>query len=109
MGSDNANRVLPHQAPHPAVPNAQAQLVQLFCHSGAAIAALAQSVLLADMRQKHHVAPLPMGCGAVFPSTKATICDPHHAAGMRPGKATAIVIQKCELNRPGFTGGWFVQ
>jgi hypothetical protein len=76
----------------------QAQLVQLFRHSGATITALAQSVLFADMRQKHHIAPLPMRYRSMLPRPKATIRDPHHIASMRPGKPAAIVIQKRELH-----------
>jgi hypothetical protein len=98
MGSHNANRVLAHQTPHPAVPNTQAHLVQLFRHSGPTIAALAQSVLLADMRQKHHVAPLPMRYRPILPSPKATIRNPHHAADMCHRKGSSIVIQKRELH-----------
>jgi hypothetical protein len=58
MGSDHASRVLSHRTPHSAVPNTQAQFVHLRRHSGATMTALAQFVLVADMRQKHHVAPL---------------------------------------------------
>ena len=49
-------------------PDTQARLVQLFRHSGATIAALAQSVLIANMRQKHHVAPLLMRYRPMLPS-----------------------------------------
>jgi hypothetical protein len=55
-------------------------------------------VLSADMRQKHHIASLPMGYRAVLPSTKATVRDPHHAAGMRPGKRPPIVVKESELH-----------
>ena len=41
MGFYHADRVLPHQTPHPSVPNMQAQRVPLFSHPWAAIAALA--------------------------------------------------------------------
>ena len=41
MGSDPCNGSLPHQTPHPAVPHPQAQLVQLFRHFLAAMAARA--------------------------------------------------------------------
>ena len=44
-GSDHTDRILSHQAPHPAVPDVQAQLIQLFSHSGATVAALASPVL----------------------------------------------------------------
>ena len=94
-------------AAYPAMSYTQAQLLQLFRHSGAAIAALAQSVLIADMCQKHHIAPLPMGYRAVFPSPKTTISDPHHAAGMRPGKESPIVIQKRELHGFWAAKNWF--
>ena len=99
MGSDHANGVLPHQTAHAAMPDSQAQLIQLFSHPGAAITALAQSVLIADMRQQHHIAPLAMGYRAVLPGPKAAIRNPHHTAGMRPGEAAAVVIQKRELQR----------
>ena len=98
MGSDHTNRVLPHQTAHPAMSYTQAQLVQLFRHSGATITALAQSVLLADMRQKHHITPLSMRYRSMLPHPKATIRDPHHIASVRPGKPAAIVIQKRELH-----------
>ena len=84
MSSDNADRVLPHQAPHSAEPDAQAQLAQLFRHSGATITALAQSVLFTNIRQKYHIAPLPKGDGPMLPRPKTAIRDPHHAASMRP-------------------------
>jgi len=50
------------------------------------------------MRKKHHVTPLPVGCGAMLPSTKATIRDPHDLAGMGLGKTAAIVVKEGELH-----------
>ena len=72
MGSDHANRVLSHQTPHSAVPDPQAQFVQLFRHSGATITALAQSMLVADMRQNlgHSLGPM-----AFMPSTHRAAAD----------------------------------
>ena len=80
------------------MPDTQAQLVQLFRQSGATITAVAQSVLFANMCQKHHVAPLPMRYRPMLPCSKTSIRDPNHAASMRPGKPAAIVIQKRELH-----------
>jgi hypothetical protein len=55
-------------------------------------------VLIADMRKKHHVTPLPVRCRAMLPSTKATICDPHNPTGLGLGKTTAIVIKEGKLH-----------
>ena len=45
-------------AAHATLANAQAQLVQFLGHARSAIATQTQAVLVADMRQDHHVAPL---------------------------------------------------
>ena len=59
-GSENvpADR-LPFERGQPAA-NLQTQLVQLLRHARPAVASLAQAVPVADMRTKHHVAPLPV-------------------------------------------------
>ena len=80
------------------MPDAQAQLIQLFSHSGSTVAALACFVLIADMRKKHHIAPLPMGYRAVLPRPKAPIRDPHNMAGLSLGKTAVIGSQKRELH-----------
>ena len=93
------------------MPDAQAQLVQLFSHSGTTIAALAQSVLITDMRQKHQVTPLPVGYWPplmvcyqtiagqrMLPSTKATICNRHNVVSVGLGKTAAIVLKESELH-----------
>ena len=110
MGSDTADSILPHQTAHPAVPDTQAQLVQLFGHPGAAIAAQTGPVLIADMRQPsgihsdqwrscpRHVTPLPVRDRPMFPGPKAAIRDPDYPAGLRLGKLAAIVVQKRELH-----------
>ena len=41
--------VFPTNAPHPTVPDRQAQVFQIFGHPGAAIAAQTGPVLIADM------------------------------------------------------------
>ena len=50
--------VFPTNAAHATLANAQAQLVQFLGHARSAIATQTQAVLVADMRQDHHVAPL---------------------------------------------------
>ncbi len=53
-------------AAHPALADADAQLVQLLGHPWSAVAAQAQAVLVADMGEEHHVAPLAMRRGPVL-------------------------------------------
>ena len=54
-------------APDAALANPQAQLIQILALAWPAVAAKAQTMLIADMRQEHHVAPLPMRWGPVLP------------------------------------------
>ena len=54
-------------APDAALADPQAQLIQFLGLAWPAVAAKAQAVLIADMRQEHHVAPLPMRRGPVLP------------------------------------------
>ena len=56
----------PTNAAHPALADADAQLVQLLGHPWSAVAAQAQAVLVADMGEEHHVAPLAMRRGPVL-------------------------------------------
>ena len=50
-------------APDTPLSDTNAQLVQLLGHTRPAVAAQAQPMLFADMRQDHHVAPLTDGRG----------------------------------------------
>ena len=90
--------VFPTNAAHPAVPDTQAQFVQLFRHPGPAVAAQTGAMLVADMRQQHHVPPLPMRWWSVFPGAKASISNAHQATGPLFGKQAAIVVQERELH-----------
>lgn len=57
-----ANRphpVDPNEAANAALANGEASLLQLHCHPRAIISAKAQIILLPNMRQYHHVRPLP--------------------------------------------------
>ena len=98
MSSDHRNGILPHQTTHPAVPDTHPQLVQFFRHPGPAIAAQTGPMLVADVRQQHHVTPLPVRYRAMFPCPQATIRDPHHTARTRLRKDAAIVLKERKLH-----------
>ena len=57
-----------------------ANLLEFFSHSRAAIAAEAQARLLLDMRQNNHVHVLPATGGAAAEGPQATRADIHHPA-----------------------------
>ena len=57
--SFNGDPVLAHQATHPAVPHIDANFLQLFGHSGPAVAAQAQTRLFLDVGQDDHISTLP--------------------------------------------------
>ena len=57
--SFNDDPILAHQPPDTPVPHIDADLLQLFGHPGAAIAAKAQARLFLDMGQNDHVCVLP--------------------------------------------------
>jgi len=59
-GPNNLNAVLAHQSPHPALSDLQAKFVQLLGHARPTVAAQAQAMLFADMRQEHQVASLAL-------------------------------------------------
>lgn len=65
--------VFPTNAANPALTDADAQLVQLLGHARPAIAAQAQAVLIADVRQEHHIAPLAMRRGPVLPGMEPAV------------------------------------
>lgn len=47
-------------------------------------------MLIADVRQEHHVAPLAMRWGPVFPAMEPTLSHPHQATQMAAGQGPAI-------------------
>ena len=57
-GSDNLYPIVPHQAPHAAVPYVQPQFLQFLGHPGPAVALQAKAVLFSDMSQNHHIITL---------------------------------------------------
>jgi len=65
--ADDLDAVLAHQAANPALANADAQLIQLLGHPWSSVAAQAQPVLVGDMCEEHHVAPLAMRRGPGLP------------------------------------------
>jgi hypothetical protein len=118
--SDHRNGILPHQTAHPApltvckqtvvgqrVPDPHTQLVQFFRHPGPAIAAKTGPMLVADVRQQHHVTPLPVRYRAMFPCPQATIRDPHHKARTRLRKEAMIVVKKGKLHGFWAAKNWF--
>ena len=56
--ADDLDAVLAHQTASAVLADADAQLFQLLGHARPAVAAQAQPVLVADMGEEHHVAPL---------------------------------------------------
>lgn len=98
--ADDADAVLAHQTAYPTLSDPQAQLVQLFGHPRPAVAAQAQPMLFADMRQDHHVAPLTDGRGPAQPRAQPAIRYAHHATEMAARKAAPIAGN--ELKPHGF-------
>jgi len=85
LGSDDLDTILTHQTSYTPVPNIQPRLLQLFGHTGAAIALQAKAVLLTDMGQKYHIitlAPLMLvnkHCRAVVGSWDVSAKPETHA------------------------------
>ena len=114
MGSCHTNRVLPHQTPHPSVSDMQAQLVQLFRRSRATIAALAQSVLIADMRQNlgHSfgaMAFMPSTCRALANGIRGGVSkplgrDPWHLSRGRHAPGKGIYDRRPEMRTSRLLG-----
>lgn len=69
--ANDLNAILAHKSPDTALADADAQLLQLLRHAGSTVAAKAQAMLVADMGQEHHVAPLTMRRGAMLPGMQA--------------------------------------
>jgi hypothetical protein len=73
-GSDHFEAVLAHQTTDTAVTNIQADLLQFFRYAGAAIAAKAQTMLLANVSQQHQIITLtPDLSGAHRTPTPGTV------------------------------------
>lgn len=89
--ADSLDAVLAHQTANTALTDADAQLVQLLSHARPAIAAQAEAVLIADMGEEHHVAPLAMRRGPMLPSMKSALGNAHQAAQMAAGQRAAIL------------------
>lgn len=89
--ADDMDAVLAHQPAHPALADADAQLVQLLGHARPAVAAQAQPVLVADMGEEHHVAPLAIRRGPVPPRMEPTLAHAHQAAQMATRETAAIL------------------
>jgi len=83
--------VFPTNAAHPALADTDAQLVQFLGHAGPTITAQAQAVLIADMGEEHHVAPLAMRRGPVLPGMEPTLGHPHQTAEMAARESAAIL------------------
>jgi hypothetical protein len=69
--SDDLDAVLAHLTAQPALADADAKLVQLLGQPWSTVTAQAQAVLIADMGQEHHVAPLAMRQRAMLPGVQA--------------------------------------
>ena len=78
-------------APHPALADATTQFVQFLGHPWSAVAAKAQAVLIADIRQEHHVAPLAIRRSAMLPGMQAALRHPHQTAQMAAGQHALII------------------
>ena len=96
--SNDLNAVLAHQTPDAALANPQAQLVQFLGHARPAVAAKAQAVLIADVGQEHHVAPLSMRRWSMLPSPEAPLRHAHQTAQTAAGQAAAILGNILKLN-----------
>lgn len=69
--ADDPDAILAHKPPDTPLSDTNAQLVQLFGHPWSTVAAQAQAVLIADMGEEHHVAPLAIRRGPVLPGMKS--------------------------------------
>lgn len=69
--ADDLDAILAHKSPDTALSDTKAQLIQLLGHAWPAVAAQAQPVLVADMGEEHHVAPLAMRRRAMLPGMKS--------------------------------------
>ena len=58
-GPDNLYVIVPHQAPHTPVADLQPQFLQLFSHPRAAVALQAETMLVTNMGQDHHIIHCP--------------------------------------------------
>ena len=71
--ADNLDAVLTHQTANATLADPDAQFVQLLGHAWPAVAAQAQAVLVADMGQEHHVAPLATRWWPMLPGMEPTL------------------------------------
>ena len=69
--ADDPDAILAHKPPDTPLSDTNAQLVQLLGHPWSTVAAQAQAVLIADMGEEHHVAPLAIRRGPVLPGMKS--------------------------------------
>jgi hypothetical protein len=90
------DRVLAHQAADTPMPHSQPQLLQLFGHPGAAIAAQAGTALVFDMRKQDPVRTLATGRRPAPPSTKTLIRDSQQPTQMHSGQKTAVSVNEIE-------------
>ncbi len=79
-GPNDLDAVLAHQTANTAMPDIEAQLLQLLGHPGAAVAAQAQAMLIADMGQQHHVGALASRRRALPPGPQSAIRHAQHSA-----------------------------
>ena len=84
-------------APNPALANPQAQFIQLLGHARPAVAANAQAVLIAVMRQQHHIAPLSVRRWSMLPSPEAPLRHANQAAQVATGQVAAILSNILKL------------
>lgn len=94
--SFNENPVLAHQSPDPAVPDIDADFLQLFGHPGAAVAAQAQPRLLLDVRQNNHVHVLPAAGGAAAERPQPARADIQHPAQTIDREGTTLFLDEPE-------------
>ena len=64
-GSDDGYTILAHQSANSAMPDVQADFLQLFRHAWATVAAQTKTRLFFDMGQGHQIRPLPAAGRAV--------------------------------------------
>lgn len=63
-----------------------------------AVAAQAGSMLIAIIRQKHHITPQPVRWRSVSPHPKTSIRNAHQAADIIPGKLAVIPLEDFKLH-----------
>ena len=92
--SNYRDTVLAHQTAHATVPDVQADLLQLLCHSWTSVAAQTETRLFLDMRQRDKIGSLVAAGRTVTERTQTARTHIHHATHASDRKCKSVFFDK---------------